>query len=221
MWFQGKVWRIGTYKQLTQEGINVLSLMQHQTNASDPSAWKGDFIPSDNKTASVKTVYSTSTVPSNTLRKKKRSQGQEQHSNLAFSSEDLETEGHPSNLPSLKRVSSLKLRVGSTLSSLKRASSLKLRVGSTLPSLKRASSLKLRVDVRAEMDTESHTFVCSSDQKCKAATDAAVEKYNESLITQDLATASINTNGTVSMAKKSQIFPCCQYTHRSMLWLDG
>ncbi len=192
MLFQSKVWAIGTYEQLTQEGINVLSLMQHQKNASDPSAWNGDFIPTDNKTASVKTVYRTSTVPSNTLRKETRSQDQEQHSNLAFSSDDLEKEGHPSTLPSLKR-----------------ASSLKLRVGSTLPSLKRASSLKLRVDVHAEMDTESHTFVCvqaSSDQKRKAVTDAAAEKYNESLVAQDLPTASINTNDTVSTFQRNYRF---------------
>ena len=164
---------IGTYEQLSQEGINVLSLMQPEKNSTDASGtseWKDGFIPTRRKTYG-KNVNSSFHIESNSLRKMSKSLDQKHFSNLRNSSDHalLETEGHVSRLPSLKRASSL------------------VDLG----------------DVRTNIPIASNTSVCvepSSEQKHNAVSDPATEKYNDLLT--DQATASISTDVTVSKIKK-------------------
>ncbi len=164
---------IGSYEQLSQEGINVLSLMQHQKNSSgvsETSEWKDGVIPTRKKTCD-KNANSSFHIENNSLQKMSKSLDQKDFFNLRSTSDHdlLETERHVSRLPSLTR----------------------------------ASSLNALGNVRTEIPTASNTSVCvqsSSDQQRKAVSDAAAEKYN-GLVT-DQATASINSDVTVSMIQE-------------------
>ncbi len=175
--------------------MNGLSFVQHQKTVSDPSetsTWKKGFI-STYKT-SEKNTYGTFQVQNNSLQNKSNSQDQENSSNLRSSSQDLETEGHTCT--------------------------------STLPSLKRAPSWKECSDVHNEIHSGSNhanTPVCepaNSDQENKVLSGAPAEECNESLNEQGRSTASINTDVTVSMARKLNIFLCYHYAHMLKLSLD-